>query len=113
MLKPAARETANVQIDGASVFMTLQGIETWIGQLLNRVQMFDPAAPDAAIVDLLARLTFWVGRFAPGTRKFADLPEHERLRCLVIAATCEIPKDYHAHVVDVELLSRSRPVTKH
>jgi hypothetical protein len=109
MLKPLTRETANVQIAGADVFRTLQGIETWIGELLNRVQVFDPAAPDEDIVDLLARLTFWVGLFAPGTTKFADLPEYERLRCLVFAATCEIPKDYHEQVVDVELLARSGP----
>jgi hypothetical protein len=113
MLTPATGETATVQIDGAHVFMTLQGIEAWIGELLSRVQMFDPAAPDEDIVDLLARLNFWVRKFAPGTRKFGDLPEHERLRCLVIAATCEIPNDNHGQVVDVQLLSRSRPVTKH
>jgi hypothetical protein len=113
MRKPPIRATANVQIGGAEVFRTLQGIETWIGELLNRVQIFDPAAPDEDIVDLLARLTFWVEQFVPGTTTFADLPEYERMRCLIFAATCEIPKDYHEQVVDVELLSRSLILTKH
>ena len=74
-VKPPTRVTANVQIGGADVFRTLQGIETWIGQRLNRVQVFDPAVPDEDIIDLLARLTFWVEQFAPGSRsvpKFGD-----------------------------------------
>jgi hypothetical protein len=113
MRKPPIRESANVQIEGAEVFRTLRRIETWIGELLNRVQAFDPAAPDEDIVDLLARLNFWVGHFAPGTTRFADLPKHERMRCLVFAATCEIPKDHHEQVVDVELLSRSPTLMRH